>query len=95
MSKPVILSEPRWEKLWLQIKKDHAGNPSIFLLKSKMKDALGFSVRHHREYIPSDIVTQYPHTLTTVRLDFYSEPKRTLFLLKYSDFLNQTGITIS
>ena len=41
---------------------------------------------------PSDILWSFSepykgHTETQIHLDFYSEKKRTMFLLKYSDFI--------
>jgi hypothetical protein len=54
-----------------------------------MKEKLGFTVREHREW------TQQRGYMTDIRLDFYSEPKHTMFLLKYSEYLDKTGITDS
>jgi hypothetical protein len=54
-----------------------------------MKDKLGFTVREHREW------TEQRGSMVDIRLDFYNEPKRTMFLLKYSEYLDKTGITDS
>jgi len=59
------------------------------LLSSRMKDNLGFTVREHREW------TEQRGSMVDIRLDFYNEPKRTMFLLKYSEYLDKTGITDS
>lgn len=57
------------------------------MLSYKMKDKLGFTVREHREW------TEQKGYITDIRLDFYNEPKRTMFLLKYSEYLDKTGKT--
>jgi len=83
MSKPVILTEPQWYRLYEQLKQD---NPkSVMLIRDRMKDTLGFTQREHRWYTLKDGWQQ------DIRLDFYNEPKRTMFLLKYSEFLEKTN----
>ena len=52
--------------------------PSVYLSRGKMKEVLGFTVRDHREYVKDS-------SGHTVRLDFYDEQKRTMFLLKYGN----------
>lgn len=83
MSKPVILTESQWYKLREQIKKDYSN--SVFLIRDRMKDTLGFTQREHTWYTLKDGYQ------TDIRLDFYNEPKRTMFLLKYSEFLEKTS----
>jgi hypothetical protein len=65
-----------------------------------MKSVLGFTSRTHQEWIDQEVDvkdirynTKYP--ITTICLDFYNEPKRTMFLLKYSEYLDKSGITDS
>lgn len=78
---------------WQRIRTDlHTEHPkSVFMLKDKMKRMLGFTVREHSEYIykPSDHnsfdTASHEHS---IRLDFYNERKYTMFLLKYSEYLN-------
>lgn len=57
--------------------------PSTYLIRSKMKEVLGFTVRVHRDNDKSDPYEYFYKT--TVRLDFYDEAKRTMFLLKYGN----------
>ena len=86
MSKPIILSERAWNSLYSQLTRDH--NPSVILIREKMKSVLGFTVRRHREWRNDpNFGHRYPED--TVRLDFYNEPKRTMFMLKYSEYLNK------
>jgi hypothetical protein len=87
MSKPIVLTQDKWYKLKNRLTKDHS--PSVMMLSYRMKDKLGFTVREHREW------TEQKGYMIDIRLDFYSEPKRTMFLLKYSEYLDKTGITDS
>jgi hypothetical protein len=58
---------------------------SVFMLRDKMKTTLGFTVREHTEWIPK---LDGGYTDYSIRLDFYNEKKYTMFLLKYSEYLN-------
>lgn len=79
MSKPIVLNIGQWEKLRSQLKKDY--NPSVVLIRDRMKSKLGFVDREHRWY-----TLQHGYQ-THICLDFYDEPKRTMFLLKYGEYL--------
>jgi hypothetical protein len=94
--KPVILSEQNWDKLKYQLKQDYPS--SWILIREVMNDRLGFTVRRHTEYwdtraraqdygVPEFGSRRQPHHV--ICLDFYNEAKRTMFLLKYSDWIRQ------
>jgi len=72
---------------WQRIRTDlHTEHPkSVFMLKAKMRAVLGFTVREHNEWIPKIDGGYSDHS---IRLDFYNERKYTMFLLKYSEYLN-------
>lgn len=53
-----------------------------------MKRVLGFVDREHAVWMEDT----YKRT-SDVRLDFYDEPKRTMFVLKYSEYLDKSGKT--
>jgi hypothetical protein len=55
---------------------------SVFLIRNRMKDVLGFTTRYDQIYDKK----VYEIT-TTVYLDFFNESKRTMFILKYSELL--------
>jgi hypothetical protein len=91
MSKPIILSEKAWLNIYNRIAKEYP--PSVLLIRDKMRSVLGFTSRTHSEWSDShvDIGGSRFETrwqITNIHLDFYNEPKRTMFLLKYSEFLN-------
>jgi len=81
LSKPIILKPAQWEKLREQLKKDY--RPSVLLIRQRMRDTLGFLDREHRWY------TEQHGYMTQICLDFYNEPKRTMFMLKYSEFIDK------
>ena len=81
MTKSTRLTHKQWNLLYDKLKED---NPlSTFMLRNRMRERLGFLNRDHRYYDP--VKHQYHEY---VYLDWYSEPKRTMFLLKYSDYLH-------
>jgi hypothetical protein len=82
MSKPIVLTHGNWEKLKNRLTNDY--RPSVLLISSKTKEVLGFTVREHRFF---ENIGYHSH----ICLDFYNEPKRTMFLLKYSEYLDKTG----
>ena len=86
MSKSTKLTHIQWLKLYERLKKD---NPlSTFMLRDRMRERLGFLNRDYSSYNPS--TNRYD---ACVYLDWYSEPKRTMFLLKYSDYLQADANT--
>jgi len=84
MSRPLILSESQWAEIYSILAKEN--HPSVILIRTKMKAVLGFTVRTHRVW-RHDVGGSYP--VDQIHLDFYNEPKRTMFLLKYSDILSK------
>ena len=91
MSKSIRLTPIQWEKLKNRLTNDYS--PSVMLIRTKMIQVLGFVNRDHQEWITEGVVKghDYGRYRHTVHLDFYNEPKRTMFLLKYSEYLDKTG----
>lgn len=75
--KPVVLEEQQWENILENIK--HRERPSVYLIRGKMKEVLGFTVRSHQQE-DRDL-----YWGRKIHLDFYDEQKRLIFLLKYMD----------
>ena len=91
MTKAIILSVTQWQEIVSHIAKTH--KKSVLLISKNMKDTLGFTVRRHEEWIDRNVESREigygtKYRVETIHLDFYNEPKRTMFLLKYSDVLN-------
>jgi hypothetical protein len=90
MSRSVKLNHRTWDAIFAKIKTDYP--PSVSLIRDKMKSVLGFTVREHVNY-RKDFnynTIDWRDERSEIHLDFYDEPKRTMFLLKYSEFLNET-----
>ncbi len=88
MSKPIVLKQEQWDKLTEKLKNDY--KPSVLLIRENKRKTLGFLDRTHSYWNESKM-----RMVTEICLDFYDEPKRTMFLLKYSEYLDKTGITDS
>jgi hypothetical protein len=81
MAKPIVLTEPQWNKL-----EKHLRNTlplSVMALRSKMRRVLGMTPREHRTY------TEQRGSEVMVHLDFFDDQRKTMFCLKYSEFLNK------
>ena len=88
MSKSIKLTEHQWLTIYHDIARNYPH--SVLLIREKMKSVLGFTSRTHREWISEGFINgrdagRYEEN---IYLDFYSEPKRTMFLLKYSEYLD-------
>ena len=93
MPKPVVLSEKAWANIYNNIAQNYP--PSVLLIRDRMREVLGFTVRRHEEWIqrdvdPRDVGYRTKYCIHLIHLDFYNEPKRTMFLLKYSDYIGKT-----
>jgi hypothetical protein len=82
--RPVILTVDQWKKIRLQLQEEHP--KTVFMLRNKMRAVLGFTVRDHKAFVQKPDGGYYS---LEVHLDFYSENKRTMFLLKFSEVLNE------
>jgi hypothetical protein len=78
MTKPIEVSFESWEKLRAKIYSDYP--PSVSLIRDKMKKVLGFTTREHYDFGSGNV--------SCVMLDFFNEKKRTFFIMKYGDYLN-------
>jgi hypothetical protein len=92
----------QWQRIREDLHTEHP--KSVFMLKDKMRKVLGFTVREHQEWVPDkqadtregfDLFSSLDdgwykgkrHEIS-IRLDFYNERKYTMFMLKYSEYLN-------
>ena len=97
MTKAIILSVTQWQEIVSHIAKTH--KKSVLLISKNMKDTLGFTVRRHEEWIDRNVESRdigygTKYRVETIHLDFYNEPKRIMFLLKYSDVLNDISYSL-
>lgn len=80
--KPIVLSRSQWQRLKKRLQSDYP--PSVMLVRSKMRDVLGFTGRVHTDWHTKD-----HEMVISIHLDFFDESKRTFFLLKYSDYISR------
>lgn len=86
MSKPIELSHKQWMYLREQLHKDYPR--SVMLIRNRMKAKLGFVDREYKHW--DDSMGKYGgYRKNCIMLDFYSEKKRTFFIMKYSDYIKQ------
>ena len=78
--KAVKLTLSSWKKIRAELHKEHP--KTVFMVRDKMRRVLGFTVREHQEYNPIN-----GHMVSEIHLDFWSPGKRTMFLLKFSEFI--------
>jgi len=95
MSKSIILSMQQWNKILDAIAK--TAPKSVVLIRKQMMETLGFTVRYHEEWVDRNVESRdmgygTKYRQETIHLDFYNEPKKTMFLLKYSDIIGKTSI---
>jgi hypothetical protein len=80
----IILTVDQWSRIRTDLYTEHP--KSVFMLTHKMRQVLGFTARNHTEWIPKPDGGYSEHS---IRLDFYNERKYTMFMLKYSEYLNE------
>jgi len=84
------LTKTQWNALKDKLSEKYP--PSLFLIREKMKDVLGFTIRDQRVWVPDDgpsgAYDGNGHHETFICLDFFDEEKQTLFLLKYGHYLH-------
>lgn len=82
--KAVRLTIDQWKQIRAELQTEHPR--SVFMLRDRMKTKLGFTVREHQEYVPKMDGGYY---IQEIHLDFFSENKRTMFLMKFSEIVNK------
>jgi hypothetical protein len=80
--KSISLTDAQWIKIKAELQPAHP--PSVFMVRDKMKRTLGFLPRWHREVEHTEA---YSSAKTNIVLDFYSENKRTMFLLRFGGII--------
>lgn len=92
MTKSIKLSEPDWATLHDRIKQDYP--KSVWLSRDKMRRVLGFVPREHEEWreIHKDSLIYPGYNIMlpnhTIYLDFYDDKKKTMFMMKYIEYLD-------
>jgi hypothetical protein len=82
--KSIILTVNQWQQVRTELQTEYP--KTVFMLRDKMKRVLGFTVREHKEWVPK---MDGGYSDYQIHLDFYSENKRTMFLLKFSEVIGK------
>lgn len=82
--KAIRLTVDQWQQIRTELQTEYP--KSVFLLRDRMKTKLGFTVREHQEFVPKLSGGYYEQR---IHLDFFSESKRTMFLMKFSEIINK------
>ncbi len=88
----IQLKPKQWTKLLDRLNQDHP--KSVMILRYKMREVLGFTVREHRQWVDTSkdsIDYGMPHYTghydNFICLDFYNDQLETWFRLKYAEYL--------
>lgn len=76
----LILRPAQWQKIKSKLALDYP--PSVMLIRSRMKQELGFTVRKHSKWIPK-MDHGYGYYELQICLDFYNDAMESWFQLKY------------
>ena len=87
MTKATRLSHKQWDRLKTRLTNDYS--PSVMMINSKMRDVLGFLPRRYTYWTTRGSESRKAIQASEIHLDWYSESKRTFFLLKYGDYLEK------
>ena len=84
--KHITLRHREWIAIYDKIKQEYASQPSVFLIRDKMREVLGFTVREHHRNSPLDqeeMLADFNDYWSEIHIDFYSEEAKTYFMLRY------------
>lgn len=77
VNRSIKLTEKQWIKLQKRLREDHP--LSVIAIRDKMKRVLGFTTREDRADYWNPVI----------HLDFFDEKMKTMFLLRYGDYLER------
>ena len=81
-----------WQDIMVILTKEYVNEPSVVMIRNKMKKTLGFTQRYHKEWVEAgkrDDGRAYGHYQEFTVLDFYNESSESWFIIKFADQLNQ------
>jgi hypothetical protein len=83
----IQLTEAQWAPLHQRLAQDYHDRPSVMLIRSVMRQTLGFTVRRHREWVANTEGSSWRLPRDWICLDFWKPAQETWFRLKYAEFL--------
>jgi hypothetical protein len=82
-----------WQDIMLVLTQEYLNEPSVLLIRGKMRRVLGFTQRYHKEWVETgkrENGQAYGFYQEYTVLDFYNESARSWFLIKFADQLRDT-----
>jgi hypothetical protein len=87
--KPTKLTEKQWHLLKTRLTNDYS--PSVTMIRSRMRDKLGFTPRTHTFWSNRGTGKKSPQMVSEIHLDWFNDAQRTMFMLKYSEYFINDG----
>jgi hypothetical protein len=85
----IELTEPQWETLAARLREDYQHQPSVMLIRSRMREVLGFTTRQHEHWHERHSTDRHMAWCEhVVCLDFFDTRMETWFRLKYAEYLH-------
>ena len=89
----IELTEPQWETLATRLREDYQHQPSVMLIRSRMREVLGFTTRHHGRWHERHSRDRHMAWCEhVVCLDFFDARMETWFRLKYAEYLDDADV---
>lgn len=85
----IELTELQWARLHQRLAHDYHDEPSVILIRAKMRQVLGFTVRRHREWVTTVEGSSWRQPRDRICLDFFDDALHTWFLLQYGEYINE------
>jgi len=80
-----------WQDIMLILTQEYRDEPSVLLIRDKMRRVLGFTQRYHKEWVEKgtrEDGRNYGYYREYTVLDFYNESAKSWFLIKFAEQLN-------
>lgn len=84
----IKLKQWQWDDIWRLISKEYAHEPSMLLIRDKMRRELGFLPRHHKQWMDYTNETR-GYYKEYVCIDFFTPSAESMFRIKYADILTK------
>ena len=90
----ITITEHQWACLHQRLMQDYEHEPSVVLIRAKMRRVLGFTPRRHTQYrdtrkMAGEFGTpEYHAQRVCICLDFFDPALQAWFLLRYGEYVN-------
>ena len=88
----IELTESQWKTLVTRLREDNQHQPSVILIRRRMREVLGFTMRRHREWITNVEGSSWRQPRDRIFLDFFDERLHTWFRLRYAEYLDDRDV---